>query len=111
MCIHFGNIASDNKVIKNAIVRDNLSERLGGIHCFETEAAGLMNTFRCLIIRGICDYADSHKDKNWQPYAAATAAAYGKEILSFIRARKVAELIPIKGTLTIEAAPPRQNFA
>jgi nucleoside phosphorylase len=50
------------------------------------EAAGLMDEFSCLIIRGICDYADSHKNKRWQPYAAATAAAYAKELLSIIPA-------------------------
>ncbi|CAN9403213.1 unnamed protein product [Alternaria alternata] len=51
------------------------SAELGGVLCFEMEAAGLMNSFPCLVIRGICDYADSHKNKRWQPYAAATAAA------------------------------------
>lgn len=44
--------------------------------CFEIEAAGLMNIFPCLLVRGICDYADSHKIKDWQKYAAATAAVY-----------------------------------
>lgn len=48
------------------------------------EAAGLMNDFPCLVIRGICDYADSHKNDKWQPYAAAVAAAYMKELLSII---------------------------
>jgi nucleoside phosphorylase len=43
------------------------------------EAAGLMNSFLCLVIRVICDYADSHKNKRWQAYAAATAAACAKE--------------------------------
>ncbi|KAE9580194.1 Vegetative incompatibility protein HET-E-1 [Colletotrichum fructicola] len=50
------------------------------------EAAGLMNTFPCLVIRGICDYADSHKDKRWQPHAAIIAAAYAKELLSLVHA-------------------------
>ena len=54
--------------------------------CFEMEAAGLMNDFPCLVVRGICDYTDSHKNKKWQPYAAATAAACAKEILSIILA-------------------------
>jgi hypothetical protein len=45
------------------------------------EAAGLMNDFPCLVIRGICDYADSHKTKEWQGYAAAVAAAYTRELL------------------------------
>lgn len=39
---------------------------------------------------GICDYADSHKNKKWQPYAAATAAAYAKEFLSVIPVNRVA---------------------
>jgi hypothetical protein len=46
------------------------------------EAAGLMINYSCLVIRGICDYGDSHKNKEWQEYAAAVAAAYAKELLS-----------------------------
>ena len=57
--------------------------------CFEMEAAGLMDSFRCLVIRGICDYADSHKNKIWQPYAAATASAYAREILLSIPYQRV----------------------
>ena|SRR5256885_15501310 len=60
--------------------------------CVEMEAAGLMDSFPCLVIRGICDYADSHKNKKWQPYAAATAAAYMKEILSVIPAQEVTKI-------------------
>jgi transcription initiation factor TFIIIB Brf1 subunit/transcription initiation factor TFIIB len=52
-----------------------------------------MNSFPCLVIRGICDYADSHKNKRWQPYAAGTAAAYAKELLSMIPPAKVAKLV------------------
>ncbi|KAH7159734.1 hypothetical protein B0J13DRAFT_433396 [Dactylonectria estremocensis] len=48
-----------------------------------------MDDFPCLVIRGICDYADSHKNKAWQPYAAAAAAAYSKELLNFIPESKV----------------------
>ncbi|KAJ6287080.1 hypothetical protein J3E71DRAFT_388606 [Bipolaris maydis] len=82
--VHYGTIASGNKVIKTATKRDRLSAELGGVLCFEMEAAGLMNSFPCLVIRGICDYADSHKNKQWQMYAAGTAAAYAKEVLSII---------------------------
>jgi nucleoside phosphorylase len=56
------------------------------------EAAGLMNSFPCLVIRDICDYADSHKNESWQPYAAATAAACAKELLSVIPAAEVVEI-------------------
>ncbi|KAL3441799.1 nucleoside phosphorylase domain-containing protein [Aspergillus insuetus] len=64
-----------------------------GIICFEMEAAGLMDSFPCLVIRGICDYADSHKNKDWQKYAVAAAAAYAKEFLLITPARQV-EITP-----------------
>ncbi|KAK5052560.1 hypothetical protein LTR84_002425 [Exophiala bonariae] len=81
--IHYGLIASANQVMRDALTRDRLSAELD-VLCFEMEAAGLMNYFECLVIRGICDYSDSHKNKNWQEYAAATAAAYAKELLTII---------------------------
>jgi nucleoside phosphorylase len=87
--VHYGTIASGNQVIKNASQRDKVSAELGGVLCFEMEAAGLMNSFPCLVIRGICDYADSHKNKRWQVYAAGTAAAYAKELLCTIPSYKV----------------------
>ncbi|KAJ6439094.1 Endonuclease/exonuclease/phosphatase [Purpureocillium lavendulum] len=87
--IHYGTVASGNQVMRNGCMRDKVSREHGGILCFEMEAAGLMNSFPCLVIRGICDYADSHKNDVWQPYAAATAAAYAKEILSVMHAAKV----------------------
>lgn len=82
--VHYGTIASANRVIKDGIIRDKISFDLGDVLCFEMEAAGLMNIFPCLIIRGISDYADSHKNERWQPFAAAAAAAYAKELLSVI---------------------------
>jgi nucleoside phosphorylase len=82
--IHYGTIASGNQVMRNGTERDRVSTELGGVLCFEMEAAGLMNDFSCLVIRGVCDYADSHKNKTWQPYAAGTAAAYAKEVLLVI---------------------------
>jgi nucleoside phosphorylase len=88
--IYYGLIASANQVMKDGRKRDNLAQELG-ILCFEMEAAGLMDNFPCLVIRGICDYADSHKHKQWQPYAAATAAAYTKELLSVIQANLVVD--------------------
>ncbi|EAU33327.1 conserved hypothetical protein [Aspergillus terreus NIH2624] len=90
--IHYGTIASGNQVMRNGIERDKISSEFGGVLCFEMEAAGLMNTFPCLVIRGICDYADSHKNKKWQPYAAGTAAAYAKELLRVIPAVDVVKI-------------------
>jgi nucleoside phosphorylase len=87
--IHYGLIASGNQVMRHGATRDQLGKEYD-ILCFEMEAAGLMDNFPCLVIRGICDYADSHKNKSWQKYAAATAAAYTKELLYVISGNQVA---------------------
>ncbi|RYN50572.1 hypothetical protein AA0117_g13405, partial [Alternaria alternata] len=92
IAVHYGTIASGNQVMRSAAERDRVSAELGGVLCFEMEAAGLMNSFPCLVVRGICDYADSHKNKRWQPYAAGTAAAYAKEMLSAIPPAELAEI-------------------
>jgi hypothetical protein len=78
--IHYGIIASGNAVIKDTTIRDILAKELQAI-CFEIEAAGLGDGFPCLTVRGICDYSDSHKNKEWQGYAAVVTAAYAKELL------------------------------
>ncbi|KAH7490457.1 hypothetical protein FOMA001_g2259 [Fusarium oxysporum f. sp. matthiolae] len=88
--IHYGVIASGNKLIKDATTRDMLLEDTGHqCLCVEMEAAGLMDRFPCLVIRGICDYADSHKNDRWQRYAAATAAAFAVELLDYVPARQL----------------------
>jgi nucleoside phosphorylase len=81
--IHYGLIASANQLMKDALIRDKLAAEKD-VLCFEMEAAGLMNNFPCLVIRGICDYSDSHKNKEWQGYAAMAAAAYAKDLLNRI---------------------------
>lgn len=78
--IHYGLIASSNQPMRNALLRDKLAAEKG-VLCFEMEAAGLMEHFPCLVIRGICDYSDSHKNKKWQGHAAIVAAAYTKDLL------------------------------
>ncbi|EWG50058.1 AGC/PKA protein kinase [Fusarium verticillioides 7600] len=88
LVVHYGLIASSNQLLKDASIRDKLA-REKNVLCFEMEAAGLVNHFPCLVIRGICDYADSHKNKRWQGYAAMTAAAYAKDLLSRIPPNKI----------------------
>ncbi|KAE8382568.1 hypothetical protein BDV26DRAFT_237050 [Aspergillus bertholletiae] len=83
--IHYGLIASGDQVMKNATTRDIIAQESGlGVLCFEMEAAGLMDQLPSLVIRGICDYCDSHKNKSWQGYAAIVAAAYAKALLSVV---------------------------
>ena len=94
--IHYGLIASADQVMKDAHARDKLAKEQG-ILCFEMEAAGLMDRFPCVVIRGICDYSDTHKNFDWQSYAAATAAAYAKELLAVISGDKVHQMVPMSG--------------
>lgn len=70
--------------MKNAQRRNELRDK-HGIIGLEMEAAGTMNRIPVGVIRGVCDYGDEHKNKEWQPYAAAMAAAYAKAILYEIR--------------------------
>lgn len=86
--VHYGLVASGSQLMKDAVLRDKLAREKDAL-CFEMEAAGLMNHFPCLVIRGICDYADTHKNNMWQGYAAMTAAAYTKDLLGRIPPTKV----------------------
>ncbi|KAF4510681.1 hypothetical protein G6O67_002556 [Ophiocordyceps sinensis] len=78
--VHYGLIASADTFMDDAEIRDILAEELD-VMCFEMEAAGLMNNFPCLVIRGICDYSDAHWAKDWRGYAAIAAAAYARDVL------------------------------
>ncbi|KAL6887045.1 hypothetical protein GGI43DRAFT_388312 [Trichoderma evansii] len=99
--IHCGLIASGNQVIKDAILRDKLYKQFNNnILCIEMEAAGLMNDFPCVVIRGICDYADSHKNDQWQDYAAATAAACAKALLKVLPSSEVDKLQRVQLTIS-----------
>jgi hypothetical protein len=98
--IHYGTIASGNQVMRDGATRDQISSEFGEVLCFETEAAGLIDNFPCLVIRGICDYADSHKNKRWQPYAAGTAAAYAKELLLVIPAADAVKTLTVNEQLS-----------
>lgn len=83
--VRHGTVASADVLVRDAILRDKLASE-DGVLCFEMESAGLMNTWlRWMVVRGICDYADTHKNKTWQNHAAVAAAVYAKDILRFVR--------------------------
>ncbi|KAL4796120.1 nucleoside phosphorylase domain-containing protein [Aspergillus venezuelensis] len=81
--VHHGVIASGNQLIKSAIKRDSLRDQYN-IVCIEMEAAGIMGTMPSLVVRGISDYADSHKNDQWQAHAALAAAAYARVLLQYV---------------------------
>ncbi|KAK2792389.1 hypothetical protein FQN52_003324 [Onygenales sp. PD_12] len=78
--VHHAKIASFATSIMSGVERDYLARKTGAL-CFETGAVGLMDQFPCLVIRGICNYADTHDNREWEGCAAATAAAYAKDLL------------------------------
>ncbi|KAK7906415.1 hypothetical protein PG985_016421 [Apiospora marii] len=89
---HRGRIATGNAVVRTGIERDEISERCDGVLCIEMEAAGVDASRPCLVVRGISDYADSHKSDAWQSYAAGNAAVFCRELLRKIPAGKVLEM-------------------
>ncbi|KAF4332224.1 ankyrin repeat-containing protein [Fusarium beomiforme] len=88
--IWYGPIGSGDKLMRNAYRRNELRDKYNIIG-LEMEAAGTMNQIPVGVIRGVCGYGDEHKSKEWQPYAAAMAAAYGKALLSEILTDKSQE--------------------
>ncbi|KAL4782604.1 nucleoside phosphorylase domain-containing protein [Aspergillus varians] len=92
--IHHGCIASANVILKDAILRDKLA-RKHGVLCFELGGAELMDGIPCLVICGICDYADSHINTRWQPYAGVTAASYARVLLGNISRQHLISLAPL----------------
>lgn len=80
--IYIGPVASADAVMKSGQHRDGIvrTEKVIG---FEMEGAGVCDNIPCIIIKGVCDYADSHKSKVWQAYAAAAGASVAKAFLEY----------------------------
>ncbi|KAJ5684595.1 uncharacterized protein N7477_000940 [Penicillium maclennaniae] len=81
--VHRGTIASGEMVIKDAQKRDQLAQE-HGVLCFEMEAVGALSDFPCLVVRGISDYCDTHKNDIWHGYAAGVAAAYARQLFFYM---------------------------
>ena len=107
--ILYGTIASGNSVVKSAAERDKICKDLDGIMCFEMEAAGLMGRFPCLVVRGICDYSDSHKNDKWQNYAAITSAVVGRRILDIMPRREVEKTEAAQEKMSLDCRILRDN--
>lgn len=89
---HQGTITSGGAVIQDGETRDKLSKRCENARCFEMEAVGVNINSRCLVIRGLADYADSHKNDLWKYVAAGNAAIFAKELLLTMKASGLTEL-------------------
>lgn len=103
--IYYGNIGSGNKVIQDPVLRDSLGGKWN-LLCFEMEAAGITD-LPCLVIRGISDYSDSHKNELWRNYASMTAAVYAKQLLGIIQEEDVITTAPIPPTPSLAWMVPK----
>ncbi len=86
--INYGVIACGEKVIADAIVRDEITAGHRKIVAIEMEGYGFsaatwqsFERIRHLVIKAICDFAGASKGDNWQRYAAAVAAEFTKHFL------------------------------
>lgn len=97
--LYVGAVASGDMVIKSAAHRDKIAAK-EKIIAFEMEGAGIWDKVPCIVVKGVCDYADSHKHKGWQSFAAATAASAAKAILErYVQADKPSEAARNKQTV------------
>ncbi|EXJ80814.1 hypothetical protein A1O3_07098 [Capronia epimyces CBS 606.96] len=106
--IHYGLIASGDQIIKDSFVREFIRSSYGAM-CVEMEAPGLMHNFPGLIIKGISDYADSHRNERWHKYAAAAAAACTKELLHYVSSVKIEQEAPIQAIIDDEGSQYLEN--
>ncbi|KAL4757636.1 5'-methylthioadenosine/S-adenosylhomocysteine nucleosidase family protein [Aspergillus foveolatus] len=67
--VWYGSIGSGDRLLKSRRHQDAMRDRYNVIG-LEMEAAGVMNEISVGNIRGVCDYGDKRKNKDWQPYAA-----------------------------------------
>lgn len=84
--VSIGVIASGEKIIAKEALRQDIQRRHRKIHAIEMEGYGLanaawQNSNHWLVIKALSDYADSNKNDEWQPYAAAVAAGFTKAFL------------------------------
>ena len=95
--VWYGSIGSGDKLLKSSRDQDEIRDKYDVIG-LEMEAAGVLNAIPVGVIRGVCDYGDERKNKDWQPYAAVMAAAFAKAVLFEISPKSAAS-VNMKGNL------------
>jgi nucleoside phosphorylase len=86
--LHFGPIASGEKVIADRDAVEYLRELQPKLAAIEMEGAGVaaaalgaVRRVGFLVIRGLCDFADAAKDDRWQAFSAHAAATFAAQLL------------------------------
>lgn len=110
--VHRGLVLSGNGITEDPQDRDRLCKEHSDAVCFDTGAAGIMDVIPCLVVRGICDYVDTHKQDGWHHFAAASAASYCKAILCKVNAPHGEQICNIKGSVGkgMEMAQQNQRY-
>ncbi|KAM0449365.1 hypothetical protein ACHAO4_007712 [Trichoderma viride] len=78
--VFIGRFGSNDQLLKSGEHRDWTARRYG-VLAFEMEGAGVWDELPCIIVKGVCNYADSHMNNHWQNFAAATAASVAKSLV------------------------------
>lgn len=85
--LHLSPIASGRQVVRSDQLRQQFSSRFG-VLAFDCEYDAVIESIlgNCkesfICIRGISDYRDGTRKKEWQPYSALAAASVMKAIIS-----------------------------
>ncbi|CAI0644717.1 unnamed protein product [Colletotrichum noveboracense] len=105
--VYVGTVGSGDTVMKSGEHRDMMAQQ-HGIIAFEMEGAGVWDEIPCIIVKSVCDYADSHKNKNWQGFAAVAAASTTKAVLGMYNfaTAPAASAATTHVSHTIETPPP-----
>ncbi|KAL3280096.1 hypothetical protein HHI36_017602 [Cryptolaemus montrouzieri] len=84
--IHLGSIASGRQIVREDSIRQKFAAQMGvlSFDCefdavIESILGNCKDSFIC--IRGIADYKDGTRQKEWQPYASLVAASVTKAII------------------------------
>ncbi|KAL6886864.1 hypothetical protein GGI43DRAFT_431653 [Trichoderma evansii] len=64
LCNNLSTVTSGNTVMKSGEDRDRIAKK-----------KGVIENLLCIVVKGVCDYADCYKNKPWQYFTAAVAAS------------------------------------
>ncbi|XP_074596779.1 uncharacterized protein LOC141851880 isoform X2 [Brevipalpus obovatus] len=84
--IHLGAIGSGRIAVKDEHIRQGIVLKYG-VAAFDSEFDTVVQSIhgnckeKYIFIRGICDYKDGSRKKEWQPYASLAAAAFMKSMI------------------------------
>ncbi|KAH7327805.1 hypothetical protein B0I35DRAFT_1645 [Stachybotrys elegans] len=108
--IFVGRYGSADTVMKSGQDRDELAQ-IENLMALEMEGAGVWDIIPCIIVKSVCDYADCHKNKKWQQFAAAMGASVMKALLERNPLPSVYSIPPIETAAPVHfLVPYKRNF-